>query len=115
MLAVWGPSGLSRVAPELSLHNHVKARDPAFCRLEEAEDLCVVAALVICRLHQHRTGQASVAKSKLHLLEFPRFPPWEAPHSTVIQVAACNPPLQAVGHDAARQRLVLLFPNPEVV
>src|SRR5262245_50999981 len=115
MPAVWGPSCLSRVAPELSLHDHVKARDLSLCRPDEAQNLRVVAALAICRLQQHRTGQASVAESKLHLPDFLTFPPWEAPHRTVIQVAARDPPLQAVGHDAARQRLVLFFPDPEVV
>src|SRR5262245_44811180 len=99
MLAVRGPSCLSRVAPELPLHDHVKARDLSLCRLDEAEDLRVVAALAICRLHQNRTGQPSLVESKLHLLEFLKFPAWEAPHSTVVQVAARDPLLQAVGHD----------------
>src|SRR5262249_1383247 len=62
-----------------------------------------------------RTRQAAVAESKVHLLDFLQFPSWEASHRTVIQVAARDSPLQAVGYDAARQCLVLLFPDPKVV
>src|SRR5262249_14620227 len=115
VLAVRGSPGVDCASPVQAFHDDVKACDLPLLGLHETQERRIVAPFAVRSFEENRAGEASLAETDLGLLDLLGLPPDEAADGAVIQVAACDPPRQALGQNTSDERFVLVLPDPQMV